>query len=202
MIVTEIIPINSKRCRICIDGEPAFILYKGEVRRYGLEADKEISREEYDEITGEVLLKRGKARALHLLQSMDRTEGQMRNKLREGGYPEHIIDEILEYVKGYHYVDDSRYASAYFRTKGQTKSVRQMSMELRNKGVSKELIQQTLESTPEIDERAAIRGWIEKKHIDMENIEQEQLRKFYQFLLRKGFRYEDIQSELKLYQHF
>lgn len=199
MIITEIKPINSKRSKIYIDGEFAFVLYKGEIRRYGFAEGEAVREEDYEEIVQEVLLKRGKARALHLLQSMERTEGQLRSKLREGGYPEKVIEQVLEYVKGYHYVDDTRYATAYVNSRSKTKSIRQIQMELQAKGISKELIKSILEEQDEVDESVAIRRWIQKKKIDVNNASREQLQKFYQFLLRKGFKYEDIQSELRLY---
>lgn len=201
MIITEIKPLNSKKSRVYIDEEPAFVLYKGEIRRYGLAQGETVCQEVYEEIVQEVLLKRGKQRAMYLLQSMDRTEGQIRRKLQEGGYPAEVITRILDYVKEYHYIDDSRYVSAYLKAKGSTRSIRQMQAELQAKGVSKELIQEELEQESVVDEPAAIRRWMEKKNIDLQNIEQGQLRKFYQFLLRKGFKYEDIQRELRLYTH-
>lgn len=197
-MITEIRPVNQKKSRVYIDEEFAFILYKSEIRRYRLEENEEITEADYTEILQEVLLKRGKARALHLLSSMDRTEGQLKNKLKEGGYPQEVIEQILDYVRNYHYVDDSRYVSGYLRTKGKTKSVRQMQAELQQKGVAAELVKEVMEQEEAIDESAAIRCWMEKKHIDPETISKEQLWKFYQFLLRKGFHYEDIQHELKL----
>ena len=136
MMITEIRPVNQKKSRVYIDEEFAFILYKSEIRRYRLEENEEITEADYTEILQEVLLKRGKARALHLLSSMDRTEGQLKNKLKEGGYPQEVIEQILDYVRNYHYVDDSRYVSGYLRTKGKTKSVRQMQAELQQKGVA------------------------------------------------------------------
>lgn len=202
MTVTEIKPINSKKSKIYIDDEFAFVLYKGEIRRFGFEEGEVVSQENYGEIMKEILPKRGKIRAMHMLQSMDRTEGQIRSKLREGGYPDVVIEEVLDYVKGYGYVDDSRYVSSYLRGRGRTKSVRQMQAELQLKGVSKELVQGILEQEESVDESAAICRWIEKKHIDIENPDQDQLRKFYQFLLRKGFKYEDIHRELKLHTQF
>lgn len=197
-MITEIRPVNQKKSRVYIDEEFAFILYKSEIRRYRLEENEEITEADYTEILQEVLLKRGKARALHLLSSMDRTEGQLKNKLKEGGYPQEVIEQILDYVRNYHYVDDSRYVSGYLRTKGKTKSVRQMQAELQQKGVAAELVKEVMEQEEAVDESAAIRRWMEKKHIDLETISKEQLWKFYQFLLRKGFHYEDIQHELKL----
>lgn len=70
-MITEIRPVNQKKSRVYIDEEFAFILYKSEIRRYRLEENEEITEADYTEILQEVLLKRGKARALHLLSSMD-----------------------------------------------------------------------------------------------------------------------------------
>ena len=48
------------------------------------------------------------------------------------------------------------------------------------------------------DEREQIRRWMEKKHIDPAAADQSELRRFYQFLMRRGFRSSDILTELLL----
>lgn len=199
MIITEIKPHNKKKSKIYIDGSFAFLLYKGEMRRYQIEEGKELSEEVYEELLQEVLLKRGKARAMHLLMSMERTEGQLRQKLLEGGYPPAVIEQVLDYVKGYRYVDDERYASDYVRTKGRSKSVRQMKADLLRKGVSQEVIRHTIENQ-EVDESVAIRRLIEKKNIDVEHATRDQMQKLYQSLARRGFSYDDIRRELTRYR--
>lgn len=198
MTVTEIKPVNSKKSKVYIDEEFAFVLYKGEMRRYHLAEGQILENEVYHEIMQEVLLKRGKTRALHLLESMNRTEAQLRSKLIEGGYPLEIIELILEYVKEYQYIDDSRYVSEYLRTRGGTKSFRQMTFELQKKGISKEVVQEIANKENSTDESETIRRWTEKKHIEPERMSREEIWKFCQFLLRKGFRYEDIKQELKI----
>lgn len=199
MEITQIKPINSKRSRIYIDGICAFELYKGEVRRYQLAEGEELPDTVYEEIL-QMLLKRGKARALHLLETMDRTEGQLRQKLRAGGYPELVTEQILDYVKSFHYVDDERYVSNYIRSRGKTKSFRQMRAELMRKGVPSEQISVVAEQEEAVDDTAAIRAWMAKKRIDPDLTDRGQMLKFYQFLLRKGFSYEDIRQELKIYE--
>lgn len=199
MIITEIKPHNKKKSKIYIDGSFAFLLYKGEMRRYQIEEGKELSEEIYEELLQEVLLKRGKARAMHLLMSMERTEGQLRQKLLEGGYPPAVIEQVLDYVKGYRYVDDERYASDYVRTKGRSKSVRQMKADLLRKGVSQEVIRHTIENQ-EVDESVAIRRLIDKKNIDVEHATRDQMQKLYQSLARRGFSYDDIRRELTRYR--
>jgi regulatory protein len=48
---------------------------------------------------------------------MDQTERELKNKLREAGYPECIIDKTLDYVKSYGYINDSRYAANFIRAR-------------------------------------------------------------------------------------
>ena len=74
-----------------------------------------------------------------------------------------------------------------------------MKAELQQRGISQEMIGQALD-THETDESEAIKRCIQKKHVDMEHITREELRKLYQFLLRKGFAYENVHRELKLYE--
>ena len=44
MIVTDIVPFDNKRSKIFIDGEFAFILYKGEIRELHLKTGEEITK--------------------------------------------------------------------------------------------------------------------------------------------------------------
>lgn len=198
MIVTDICPYNKKKYKIFIDGSYAFMLYRGEMRRYGIEKDAQLSETDYEELMQEVLVKRGRSRALHLLLSMSRTKEQVRSKLSEGGYPPEVIEQVLDYVKAYHYIDDERYTSDYLRTRGTHKSVRQLKAELYRKGISDKIISKTLEEQP-VDEREAIYRWMEKKQFDMEHASREEKNRMYQFLARRGFSYQDIQSAFRLY---
>ena len=51
-----------------------------------------------------------KKKAMSLLKYMDRTEWQLRDKLSLKGFSEGAIEEAIEYVKSFHYLDDYRYA--------------------------------------------------------------------------------------------
>ena len=59
---------------------------------------------------------------MHLLENSDRTEYQLRQKLLESEYPEDLVVDAIDYVKGYHYVDDARFADCYVRLRGASKS--------------------------------------------------------------------------------
>ena len=113
MEVTEIQELTKSRSKIVIDQEFAFVLYKGELRQYGIKLGQDLSEETFDEIMTEVLPKRAKLRAMNLLKSRSYTEAQLRTKLQQGGYPETVIAEALAYVASFHYTDDLQYALDY-----------------------------------------------------------------------------------------
>lgn len=111
--ISEIEKLSSGRYYITLDDGLQFPLYGKEMGKYGIEVNEVLSEEAYLEIMLELLPARAKKKALHLLERMDRTEQQLRTKLTEGGYPSEIVEQTLEYVKGFHYIDDVRYARTY-----------------------------------------------------------------------------------------
>lgn len=148
----------------------------------------------YEEMDRDRVLQKAKARSLYLLGDMPRTEKQLREKLTKTGYPEDVIREAIEYVKEYHYIDDAQYARDYIASKSRSKSKKVIQMELQRKGIAKEIIQETEECFTEQSQQELIERLIEKKRISLETASKEELHKLYQYLLRKGFSYEEIRS--------
>ncbi len=196
MTVTDIVEVSKTKVEVRVDDEIRFALYKSELRRFAIRKDSEISRETYDMIMDEVLLKRAKLRCMNLLKSRDYTECQLVTKLKQGLYPEGIIDAALAYVISYGYVDDIRYAGSYIRYAGQSRSRRQIENDLIRKGVSAEDIRQAYEQCAEEDgvtaEEELISRLLEKKHFDRQNATYEESRKMVSFLYRKGFSLDKI----------
>ena len=62
MTVTSVVELDKKRCKIYLDGEFSFVLYKGELRDYNIMAGQEISDANYQEIIDVILPKRCKLR--------------------------------------------------------------------------------------------------------------------------------------------
>ena len=97
--VTAVVPLDKRRSKVFVDEEAVFVLYKGELRRYHIEEGEELSEEQHGRILEEVLMKRGKERALYLLKDRDRTEAEIRKKLKEGFYPQQVIDRTMDFLK-------------------------------------------------------------------------------------------------------
>lgn len=143
-------------------------------------------------------IRRARHRALHILERSDRTEQELRAKL-ERNYRAEAVEDAISYVKQYHYLDDRRYAVNYLNSRGRVKSRRQVEQELLyKKGISKEILEEARTEAELQDEREQIRRWMEKKQIHPETADPNELRRFYLFLMRRGFRSEDILSELRV----
>ena len=84
MRITRIEPVTKTKYRVSVDEQFAFVVYKGELSRFHLKEECELTEDTYAKIK-QVLLKRPKLRAMHLLNDMARTESQLRDKLKLGG---------------------------------------------------------------------------------------------------------------------
>lgn len=202
MLITQIDELNKGKIKIWLEDGMFLTVYKKEVRQLELKLGKELTEQQYKEIMNDILVPRAKKRAMHLLEKMDRTEMQLREKLKQNEYPEYAIDEAIGYVKNFHYIDDFRYACNYIRYRSKSKSRRQMVMELYRKGISKEDVQRAIdEESQEPDESLKIQKWLDKKKFNAESADVKEKQKIYQFLLRKGFQSQDIMKAICHYEN-
>jgi len=192
MIVTALEDYGKSRKKVYLDGQFAFVLYKGELSGCLIKEQMELSDELYERIVEEILWKRIRQRSLYLLKEMDRTEMQIRQKLRGDLYPEELIQRAVEWMYGFHYLDDERYAENYVRCHDGRKSKRQMLLELQKKGVEKEIAEAALADLEEQDESEQIKKLIGKKQVDIATASLKEKQKLYGYLMRKGFSSSDI----------
>ena len=199
MYVTKIEPVTKAKYKVFLEEQFAFVLYKGELSRYKIQEGTELSQETVKEIRKEVLEKRAKLRAMHLLEHMDRTEAELRNKLKRDLYPEDIIETAMQYVKSFGYIGDLSYAKRFVESRQHSKSKLEIKMSLLRKEISREIIQNVLEEYySDQDESAAIWKLLEKKRFTPETATEAEKQKMYGYLLRKGFRYEDVRQVIQV----
>ena len=201
MKVTGIEPYSKTKYKVSLDGKFAFVLYKGELSRFHIRKGEELSEETQQKIYSDVLLKRAKLRALHLLSDMDRTENALREKLRLGLYPQEIIDAAVEYVRSFGYLNDARYAENFVRSRQGMKSRREIRAQLLQKGVPSEMIEDAFEACGEEGGEAdAIRRLLEKKRFDPVCADEREIQRLYGYLARKGFSYETVRQVIQNYE--
>ncbi len=199
MIVTKVEPVSKNRYKVEVDGEFAFVLYRRELSHYQIREECEVSEESFEQIKKEVIIKRAKLRAMHLLNDMDRTESQLRTKLRQSCYTEDVVEAALAYVKSFGYIDDLDYAKRYIQNRQNQKSKRELCAQLVGKGIERELIELAMEEcyTGEDDEIEAIRRLAAKRKYHFRDATREEQQKQMAYFMRKGFSYENIRRALE-----
>lgn len=195
MQVTEIVPLDKRRCKVRTDAGFAFALYQGEIHRYGIEAGGELPEETYREILETVLCGRARERALYLLKAHDRTEQEIRRKLRDGFYPEEAVEAAVAFLKEYGYVNDEEYGRRYVELYGRSRSRKRLREDLARKGLAGEQIEMLLEEGG-ILETEQIRAFLAGKGYNAGQCDFKQKRRLWAALLRKGYSCEAVRRAM------
>lgn len=200
MKVTDVVEYTKAKYKIFIDGEFAFVLYKGELRQFKLTIGNDITDEDLEKID-EVIIKRAKLRAMHLLEKRPYTEYILRQKLSENLYSEEIIELVIDYLKGYKYIDDLSYAITYLETYTGQKTVKRMKQDLMSKGVRSRDIDDAIEHCNGFgeleDEHEMIRKLLKKRGFGIGEVTQKEIYKTANFLMGKGFSSDAVRYEMR-----
>lgn len=190
--------LSKGKVRVCLEGGTDFVLYNKEINRYNIREDYELTDTVYEQLLEEVFIPRAKKRAMHLLEQMDRTEMQLRDKLKSNGYPDEAIDEAISYVASYHYIDDERFARTYVRTYQDSRTIRRITQDLMQKGIDKNTIVLAIEEEYTESEEEQIKKLLAKKKYDASLADRKEKDKMYRFLMQRGFKSSDISRALSV----
>ena len=196
MIITEILPYGKMKSRVLTDGDLVFSVYKGELKKYGLEEGAELSERMTEDVLLPLLTKRARERIVKLLKDRDYPEEELRKKLKLSWYPEQCISDALRWAQEKHYVDDRRFAENYIRWNGEGKSRRRLMFDLTQKGIGRELAEELLEEMPP-DEAAQIRKELEKQNYRPENADPKERQRIAAKLSRRGYSWTQIENAMR-----
>ena len=140
---------------------------------------------------------RAKKKAMSLLQHMDRTEWELRSKLEKAGFAEEPIREAVEYVRSFHYIDDRRYAFRFVEIYCESRSIQRIRQDLQKKHIPDELITLALEEIEYDDSRALEKALDKVLSGNNEKLSYEERQKIIAKLYRKGFRVDQIVTQLE-----
>lgn len=89
---------------------------------------------------------KGMARALRLLEKRPRTKQEIRAGLFKAGFPQDVVDAVVERLEQLGYVDDIRFARDWARERVEIKSLgkSRVKLELLRKGIESELADQAI----------------------------------------------------------
>ena len=200
MFIDEIKDINSQKVKIFTDNGIAFVLYKGDLSKYGIKIG-EVEDSVIDEILTELIPKRALARALKIVTGRDMTEKMLFDKLSDDGYSDEVCEDVIEKLKSERLIDDERFIRGYIESKSSKKSKRDIIAALYEKGIDSDKASSVYdelysegELTSEID---LIKTLLTKRRFDPENADYEECQKEIQYLLQKGFSFDSIRSAMK-----
>jgi regulatory protein len=157
---------------------------------HGLRSGARLAATDLDAIHSAQAREDAMASALRLVSYRQRSEKELRDRLRRRGTPDAVIDSTLARLKELRLVDDAAFATAWVENRDsfQPRSARLLATELRAKGVSAAVAEA---STATVDEAAAAyRAGIKRARVLAGRTYEEFRRKVGEFLLRRGFDYE------------
>jgi len=188
MQITEIKKIGKgDRYYLIIDETNKFVVEAEVLARYKLKTFDEIDGEKLNKL----LLENGEIscfdRALSYLEKNIKTEKGIRDYLKQKGFLDESIDNAVEKLKEYGYIDDSVYVENYIRTYKDKKGKKLLKFELSLKGVDRTLIEEKLEELVDNEDEIISCRTLCKKYIKNKTIDQKLKQRTYAHLMTKGF---------------
>ncbi|MBO7374839.1 MAG: regulatory protein RecX [Lachnospiraceae bacterium] len=200
MNIFSIDVFKSNKVKITTDNGIAFVLYKGDLVKYGLSVDKDNSKE-LEFIIDELLPKRALSRALKIVSERDMTERMLSEKLNADCYPEDIINSVIDKLKKERLINDERFIRGFIESKSAKKSKRDIMIALSSKVWDMNLCERLYDELKADDclkdESELIKELLRKRHYDFENSDYEAKQKEIRYLSSKGFSYDSIHSALR-----
>ncbi len=142
--------------------------------------------------------------ALRLIEIKDRTEKEIRTKLKEKNFEEDEIEKEIEFLKSYGYINDRRYAEHYtsdainLKKWGKTR----IRTELVHRGVGRDIADEIIEEAfMEVDgDRLFCQMESRFKNADFSNMKERT--RIFNFYLRRGFCPEEIKGAMNRMSSF
>jgi len=192
---------RKKRCSIFLNDEFAFGLDQDIVLQFGLKKGDVLSDQQIEVILLNEEKKKAKDRALNFLSYRDRSEKEIRTKLKDVGYEENIVEWVIGELKRLKFIDDERFAHSYAQTQMITRPMGEyfLKKELQQKGIEAELIEQAVEKVYQEDDQFSVAFELaqqrKKRYNDIDEMKAK--KRVSDFLLRRGFSWEIVSEVLE-----
>lgn len=186
------------RVSVFVDGAFSFGLPAQAAQDEGVRVGEEIDDDRLAHLLALDERARALAAALAFLAYRPRSEREVRDRLRQKGYPPAAIDAAVEKLQGWRYLDDADFARRWVenRETHQPRGRRLLEQELRRKGIDREVARETVDGA-EIDERAAALELARDRLRRLAGEDPATVRKrLADFLARRGFGWDVVRPTL------
>jgi|SRR6185369_990280 len=198
--ITDIKPQKKKnRVNIYIDGKFSFGLDLENFVVLGLKVGKELSQEQIEETINKAEFSKTFDKLIRFAMTRPRSKKEVSDWFRRKEVHESMHEELFNKLMRLELLDDTKFANWWIaqRTSFRPKSKMVLTMELRQKGIDKDIIKVAL-SESGIDELSLAKQLVEKKRRVWEKLEgQDRKKKITYILGSKGFGWDIIKEILK-----
>ena len=175
---------------VSLDGVPMLTIAREVAVSHGVKVGLALSPEQVFELSKADDLYRAHQAALRYLSYRPRSEKEVRDRLRRGGFRVDIVDKEVAKLKELALVNDATFAQFWKegRENSRPRSQRVMKMELRRKGIDVEVIADVVK---DVDEEAGAYQSASKKARSLGGLDEKAFyRRLGQLLQRRGYRYD------------
>ena len=133
---------------------------------------------------------KAKSDALKLLSFRPRSIEELRGRLKKKRYPTELIEETLETLKSQGFLDDEKFAKLFSQSRIDTRPTgkKVLEQELKKKGVSAQIVSDTLANLKDFDEAASALELATKRFQHTTGVSDlKKKSRIYGFLKRRGF---------------
>lgn len=168
--------------------------------RHNLYKGKNISEKDIEIIERDAERQSGIDLALKKLTNR-KTEAEIRQILKDSGTTEASIDDVIDYLIEYHFIDDVEYAHLFSRDKMKINGYGpiKIAFSLKRKGISESHITSALDFYTTDCEIERINDIVCKKYVRDDKLIKEKT-KIIRFLMSRGFHYDAIKAVIKQWE--
>ncbi len=203
MRITDLAPQKKRKDRwnLFLDGAFYCGLDEGAVAKLGLKIGQEIDESFLQKMEREELSSKAWNALLFFLKSRERSEKEIINKLKSKEFSDKVIEATLIKGKELNLINDQRFAEMWVRERAKfnPKGKRALQMELRQKGIGDDVLQEVFAEnmSTETEESLARQAFEKKSRIWNDMTDRKQKEKMVRYLAGKGFGWETINALLK-----
>ena len=190
---------SKDRVNIYVDEEYFMAVYAELVYTHSLKKGMEIDKESLESLLHDEMYMKAKNKALSVLSKSDQSEKKLREKLLND-YDENIVEEVIEFLKGYKLIDDNLLAEKIVHDNMNLSKFgkNKIKQNLYNKGISASDIQDAISQIDPDEEYENAKYLAEKRLKRLKDEDKNKInQKIYQHLAYKGFNYDIIKRVLR-----
>ena len=186
------------RISVDLDGSFAFALPATLVADQRLEVGNELDGEQVAALLAADLSSRATEAALVFLGYRPRSEKEVRDRLRQGGYEQDAIDHAISRLHEWRYLDDADFARRWVENRAahRPRGKRLLQQELRHKGIDTEMAREAIDDA-DLDETGAAEELARRRLPAYAGDDEAAIRRrLGAYLARRGYGYDVIRIAL------